>query len=335
MTRCTTRGVRACILLGAMDAELEFIISPESEGARLDLAFVASLEGISRSRAQAWIRAGRVSVDGEVRDRPGLHVRAGQAVALCAPEVLEQGQEPETSPLELLHEDADLLVVCKPAGLLTHANREGQRSVSGDLEESHGPLPEGDVPLRAGIVHRLDRDTSGVLVVARNQSALESLQGAFRERRIKKTYEGIVAGVPRFDSDWIDAPLGRSTKQPDRQSVLSKEDGREALTYWEVIERFEGYAHLRLQPKTGRTHQLRVHLSSIDLAIVKDPLYRSKGGQPARLPSGAPPMNRHALHAAALCFLHPATGEEVSFSAPSPEDMQTALAWLRSERPRA
>jgi 23S rRNA pseudouridine1911/1915/1917 synthase len=117
--------------------------------------------------------------------------------------------------------------------------------------------------------------------------------------------------------------------------VLSKEDGREALTYWEVIERFEGYAHLRLQPKTGRTHQLRVHLSSIDLAIVKDPLYRSKGGQPARLPSGAPPMNRHALHAAALCFLHPSTGEEVSFSAPSPEDMQATLAWLRSERPRA
>jgi len=324
--------VRACILLGVLDIELEFTVSPESEGARLDLAFVASLEGISRSRAQTWIRAGRVSVDGEVRDRPGLHVRAGQAVALRAPEISEQPEDRDSPPLELLHEDADLLVVCKPAGLLTHANREGERSVSGDLEESHGPLPEGDAPLRAGIVHRLDRDTSGVIVVARNQTALESLQGAFRERRVQKTYEGLVAGTPRFDSDWIDAPLGRSVKHPDRQSVLSKGEGREALTYWEVIERFDGYAHVRLQPKTGRTHQLRVHLSSIDLAIVRDPLYRSKGGHPAHLPAGAPAMERQALHAEALCFRHPTTGEEVSFSAPLPEDMQDALAWLQSER---
>jgi 23S rRNA pseudouridine1911/1915/1917 synthase len=315
-----------------LDLELEFTVSPESEGVRLDIAFVASLEGVSRSRAQAWIRAGRVSVDGEVRDRPGLHVRSGQVVALKAQVATEQTEERVFPPLELLYEDADLLVVCKPAGLLTHANHEGERSVSGDLNESHGPLPEGDVPLRAGIVHRLDRDTSGVLVVARNQTALASLQGAFRERRVQKTYEGIVAGTPRFDSDWIDAPLGRSAKHHDRQSVLSKEEGREALTYWEVIERFDGYAHVRLQPKTGRTHQLRVHLSSIDLAIVSDPLYRSKGGRPARLPVDAPALERHALHAEALSLPHPTSGEEVSFSVPRPTDMEAALAWLRSER---
>jgi len=318
-----------------LDVELKFTVAPDSEGARLDLAFVASLEGISRSRAQAWIRAGRVSVDGEVRDRPGLQVRAGQAVVLKAPEVSEQRERRQIQPLELLHEDADLLVVSKPAGLLTHANREGERSVSGDLAESHGPLPEGDTPLRAGIVHRLDRDTSGVLVVARTRTALESLQGAFRERRVQKTYEGIVAGAPRFESDWIDAPLGRSVRHPDRQSVLAEGEGREALTYWEVIERYDGYAHVRLQPKTGRTHQLRVHLSSVDLAIVSDPIYRSKGGRPARLPAEAPAMDRQALHALSLCFPHPTTGAEVAFSAPLPEDMQAALAWLRSERSRS
>ena len=326
------RGLRGCIVSCAVETSHEFTVQAASEGARLDLAFVASMVGISRSRAQGWIRSGRVSVDGEVCRRPGLQVRAGQSVTLCAPTPSERPPERDLPPPELLHEDEDILVVSKPAGLLTHANREGERSVSGDLVESHGPLPEGDVPLRAGVVHRLDRDTSGVLVVARTRAALESLQGAFRERAVQKTYEGLVAGAPRFDSDWVDAPLGRSPRHPDRQSVLSAEEGREALTYWEVIERYEGYAHLRLKPKTGRTHQLRVHLSSIDLAIVSDPLYRSKGGRPAALPPGAPALERHALHAAALTFPHPSTGVEVSFSAPLPADMQAALEWLRAER---
>ena len=319
-------------MVGVLDAELEFTVSPESEGARLDLAFVAALEGISRSRAQVWIRAGRVQVDGEVRDRPGLHVRTGQAVTLSAPEAPAEEEERNVPPVELLHEDEHVLVVCKPAGLLTHVNRAGERSVSGDLEESHGPLPQGSEPLRAGIVHRLDRDTSGVLVLARTDAAMESLQLAFRERRVEKTYEGIVSGSPRFDSDWIEAELGRSPRHPDRQSVLTEGGGREALTYWEVIERFDGFAHLRLQPKTGRTHQLRVHLASVDLAIVSDSIYRSKGGRPARLPSAAPALERHALHAQALCFPHPLTGEEVSFSTPLPEDMKRALEWLHSER---
>jgi len=319
-------------VLVALDVELKFTVSTESEGARLDLAFVAALEGISRSRAQAWIRAGRVLVDGEVRDRPGTHVRAGQSVEVSGPEVTDGSEERELPPLELLHEDEHVLVVCKPAGLLTHANREGGRSVSGDLEKTHGPLPDGGEPLRAGIVHRLDRDTSGVLVVARTSAALESLQRAFRERLVKKTYEGIVAGTPRFDSDWIDAGLGRNPRHPDRQSVLPLGEGREALTYWEVIERFDGFAHVRLQPKTGRTHQLRVHLASVDLAIVSDPIYRSRGGRPARLPPDAPALERHALHAVGLSFPHPAGGEEVSFSTPLPADMQRALEWLRHER---
>ncbi len=327
--------VCGCIVSGALEAAHKFTVPASSAGARLDLAFVASLEGVSRSRAQAWIRAGRVSLDGDVCLRPGQQVKAGQAVSLRAPEPSEEPAERALSPLEVLHEDEDVLVVCKPAGLLTHANRDGDRSVSGALLESHGPLPEGDVPLRAGIVHRLDRDTSGVLVVARTEDALKSLQAAFRDRVVKKVYEGLVKGAPRFDSDWVDAPLGRSQRHPDRQSVLSAEEGREALTYWEVMERFDGYAHLRLEPKTGRTHQLRVHLASIDLAIVSDPLYRSKGGRPAHLPPSAPAMERHALHAASLSFPHPRSGAEVSFSAPLPGDMRAALTWLRAERGRS
>jgi len=315
-----------------VDVELEFTISPGSDGARLDLAFVAAKEGISRSRVQTWIRAGRVQVDGQIVDRPGFQVYAHQTVELCAPVVVESSEEVEELALEVLHVDADVLVVSKPAGLLTHANQKGGRSLSRMLNESYGPLPEGSEPEREGVVHRLDRDTSGVLVVARTSAALESLQAAFRDRRVQKTYEGIVLGAPRFDSDWIDAPLGRNPKHPDRQSVLPAGEGREALTYWEVIERFDGFAHLRLQPKTGRTHQLRVHLASLDLPILADSVYRARGGRPARLPEDAPELGRHALHASELCFPHPTTGKEVGFVAPRPEDMERTLEWLSRER---
>ena len=326
------RRVSTCIFVVVVDVELELTISPDSDGTRLDLAIVAATEGISRSRAQTWIRAGRVEVDGEFEDRPGFHVRAHQTVKLRAREVVETREEGAAPALELLHEDADLLVVLKPAGLLTHANLAGGRSLASILQESHGPLPERSEPGRWGIVHRLDRDTSGVLVVARTSAALESLQAAFRDRRVQKTYEGIVLGAPRFDSDWIDAPLGRSPKHPDRQSVLTVGEGREALTYWEVIERFDGFAHVRLQPKTGRTHQLRVHLASIDLPILADSVYRARGGRLARLPADAPELGRHALHASELCFRHPTTGDEVTFAAPRPEDMERVLEWLRRER---
>jgi len=318
-----------------VEAELNFNISPESDGERLDLVFVAATEGVSRSRAQAWIRAGRVEVDGVIQERPGFHVRAHQTVALRVMEVSQKEVRAPERSLELLHEDADILVVCKPAGLLTHGNRVGDPSVSASLQASHGPLPEGSEAERAGIVHRLDRDTSGALVVARTTAALESLQTAFRERKVQKTYEGIVFGTPRFDSDWIEAPLGRHPKHQDRQGVLPKGEGREALTYWEVIERFQDFAHLRLQPKTGRTHQLRVHLASVELPIVGDPLYRGRGGRLACLPEGAPELGRHALHSSELCFAHPTTGEEVSARAPLPLDMERALEWLREERPKS
>jgi len=321
-----------CIFVAVVEAELEFTISPESDGARLDLAFVAATEGVSRSRAQAWIREGRVEVDGEIEERPGFHVRAQQTVKVRAHEVVETRDDGPAPELEIIHEDADLVVVFKPAGLLTHANRAGGLSVSRILRESHGPLPAGSEPEREGIVHRLDRDTSGVLVVARTTAALESLQAAFRNRLVRKTYEGIVLGAPRFDSDWIETPLGRHPKQPDRQSVLPEGEGRESLTYWEVVERFDGFAHVRLQPKTGRTHQLRVHLASIGLPIVADRIYRARGGQPARLPGDAPELARHALHASELRFPHPTTGEEISFSAPRSEDMESVLEWLRRER---
>jgi len=272
-------------------------------------------------------------VDAREVVRPGFKVRVGQEVVLRAEDISQPKPSGPEPALELLHEDADILVVAKPAGLLTHGNRSGDRSLSSLLQESYGPLPEGSDPGRAGIVHRLDRETSGVIVVARTAAALTSLQTAFKERRVQKTYEGIVFGKPRFDSDWIEASLGRHPKYPDRQSVLPVGEGREALTYWEVLERFEGLAHLRLSPKTGRTHQLRVHLASIELPILKDSIYRARGGHALSLPADAPKLNRHALHAAELSFPHPATGAELTLAAPLPQDLCGVLEWLRAERP--
>ncbi|MDE0891494.1 MAG: RluA family pseudouridine synthase [Planctomycetota bacterium] len=315
-----------------METEQRFSIPKSAAGERLDLAFLSSMAEISRSRAQAWIRAGRVEVDSVVVKRPGFRVEEGQEVLLRAEERIAKGREGAGPALELLYEDEAVVVVFKPPGLLTHGNRPGDRSVSGMLEESYGELPEGSEEGRAGIVHRLDRDTSGALVVARTSSALTALQAAFKERRVQKTYEAVVFGEPRFDSDWIEAPLGRHPKFPDRQSVLSEGEGREALTYWEVMERFDGLAHLSLSPKTGRTHQLRAHLASIELPILRDSVYRGRGGHTLRLPEEAPEIHRHALHASVLCFPHPTTGEEVSVKAPLPEDMGRVLEWLRSER---
>jgi 23S rRNA pseudouridine1911/1915/1917 synthase len=271
-------------------------------------------------------------VDAEVVKRPGFKVVAGQMVLLRVQEQAEQEAGNLGPALELLYEDEEVFVVSKPASLLTHGNHPGDRSVSSLLEESHGELPQGSEEGRAGIVHRLDRNTSGALVVARTQGALSSLQDAFRERRVQKTYEGIVMGEPRFDSDWIESRLGRHPKFPDRQSVVSEGEGRDALTYWEVLEKFDGLAHLSLSPKTGRTHQLRTHLASIELPILEDTVYRGRGGHTSRLPEGAPVMNRHALHASELCFPHPSTGKDTTVKAPLPEEMVAVLEWLRSER---
>ena len=319
---------RVCL----MEAERKFRITASGDGERLDLSFVSFLEGTSRSRAQSWIRAGRVEVDGRVVNKPGFRVLDGHEVCLRVAEEVKQEDQNLGQALEILYEDEEVLVVSKPAGLLTHGNRPGDRSVSSLLEASHGDLAQGSEEGRAGIVHRLDRNTSGVLVVARTQGALSSLQDAFRERRVQKTYEGVVLGTPRFDSDWIEARLGRHPKYPDRQSVMPEGEGREALTYWEVLERFDGLAHLSLSPKTGRTHQLRAHLASIELPILEDAVYRGRGGHSSRLPDGAPLMKRHALHASELCFPHPKTGEDVRAQAPLPAEMVAVLQWLRSQR---
>ena len=303
-------------------------VTAELEGARLDQAVVA-LAGVGRNHAQELIDAGCVRLDG-AQASSGARVAAGQEirVELVDRHALRGGGEgPE---LVVVFEDEDILVVDKAVGVAAHP---GGNVFGGTLAEAAAAhcgfaLPSREKG-RGGIVHRLDKDTSGLVVLAKTELALDALFDAFREREVDKEYRAIVFGRPRFLSDWIDRAIGRDPKHPERMKIL-RETGRDAQTFYEVVEDFGDFCHLRCKPKTGRTHQIRVHLSSIDLPLVGDAVYRSRRRANVRLPEGAPDPGRQCLHAFGLGFRHPTSGEMMRFEAPIPADMEELLEWLRA-----
>jgi 23S rRNA pseudouridine1911/1915/1917 synthase len=317
---------------------LHATVPPSLRGARLDVAALEALRPeVSRSRLQAWIRAGRMKVEGSVERRPGLAVEEGWTLELDppAPEAPAPGSALEP---RLLREDEHIVLLDKPAGLPMHGTSPGDArpSVAHWLVARYGErLPIGQGADRPGIVHRLDRDTSGVCVAARTREALEDLMSQFAERSVEKEYLALCYGVPRFRSDWVDARLAPDPHKPNRQRVTRSEepDTRDALTYWEVAERFDGFALLRVRPRTGRRHQVRVHLAAADLPLIGDPLYHARNFGPGRLPAGAPMPERTLLHAARLACEHPATGERVIAEAPLPADMAALLEALRASAP--
>jgi len=283
---------------------------------------------------QQLVKAGHVRVDGAVVRRANQAVAAGAEVAVEVPDPSAQALAAADEPLSVLFADEELLVIDKPAGLITHANAPGEGgSLAERAQAQYGPLPDPDGHERPGVVHRLDRMTSGVIVMARTQAALEALKLQFQERRVAKEYVALVAGDPRFDSDWIDAPIAPVEGHYNRFRALpvdSEDEGRPASTFYEVTDRLRGYAHLTCRPKTGRTHQIRVHLASIGLPILMDQRYARSNQIATRLPAGAPPLERQALHARRLEFQHPRTSERVAFEAPLAPDMQALLDWLRA-----
>jgi 23S rRNA pseudouridine1911/1915/1917 synthase len=316
------------------------LVPPESAGERLD-RFLAQLPEIgSRAVAERLLGGGAVLVDGRARAK-SYKLEGGEELEFEPPAAPTSTLEPEAMDLVVPYEDEHLLVVDKPAGIVVHPARGHARGtlVHGllalDAEagstggQAAGPRPEdraayggprgGDEPDRPGIVHRLDRDTSGLLVVARSAEAHRALQDLVRARGVTREYAALVAGRPRSRSGTIEAPIGRDRHDPLRHS-LDTDVPRDAVTHFEVEELFTKHALLRVTLETGRTHQIRVHLAAIDLPVSGDPLYGRAGDLG---------LERQFLHARRLAFTHPITGEAVDVSSPLPPDLAAALATLR------
>lgn len=317
---------------------LEAVVPPERHGERLDRYLAEVAAGTwSRTRIADWVRQGLLEVNGQTVDKPSLKVEEGQFLRLQPPE--PQAPEPG-SQLEpvLLHEEETLAVLDKPAGLPMHGNSPGdpQASVATWLVSRYGAdLPIAQGAERPGIVHRLDRDTSGVCVVAFRTDVFEDLMAQFAERSVAKEYLALVHGTPRFQSEWVERRLAADPRRPGLVRTTNGTDPgtRDAATYWEVAERFDGFALLRVRPRTGRKHQIRVHLASVGMPLVGDHSYKAKNFGPGMLPEGCPPVERTLLHAYRLEFEHPLEGGRVSFHADLPEPMRAVLEHLREHAP--
>jgi len=287
-------------------------------GERLDQFVARQLPELTRSRVQKLISEGRVAVAG-ARAKASLRLEAGQMIRVDVPVPAAAQAQAEAIPLDILYEDADLLVVNKPAGMTVHPS-PGHASatlVNAILAHCDDLSGIGGV-LRPGIVHRLDRDTSGVILVAKNDAAHRSLAQQLKARTIEKTYLALVEGTPRPPEGTIDAPIGRDPRNRQRMTVV--EGGREATTAYRVVERCTGVSLVEARPKTGRTHQIRVHLAAIGHPIAGDRVY----GHASRI------VRRQALHALRIAFDHPRTGARVTFEAPLPSDFTHALDAARA-----
>ncbi len=301
---------------------------------RLDVFLAAQPEIGARSSAKRLVKLGAVSVDGQVL-KPGSSLAAGQEVAFrLIPETFDDNDAaPFPDTLEILFEDAYILVINKKPGMSSHppnAQRRNVPTVSGLALAHFGELPTVSGEDRPGIVHRLDKDTTGVMVLAKTDEASHFLKAQFKARKVKKEYRCISYGEPRFDSDWIERALTQNPKQGDRMIVANEGEGKASATFYKVVERFGEFTHFSCQPRTGRTHQIRVHMTSIGHSLVGDGVYRSRNAQRRTLPEGCPEAVRHCLHAFKLSFQHPRTHEDVEFEAPMPDDMEQILAWMRA-----
>lgn len=314
------------------------MVSSEQAGQRLDVFLAAAFPEFSRSYIARAIEKGGVRVDG-LAARGSLKLRAGGQVRFTVPQPPREGPAAEEIPLTFLHVDQWMAAIDKPAGMVVHpAKGNWKGTLAGalkwHLERDGGGLSTAGGATRPGIVHRLDRDTSGVIVVARSEEAHHALARQFERRTTAKTYLAITQGVPRLDRDEIDMPIGIHPYQREKMAVRrDHQTSREAVTRYEVVERFRAGALVRVTPKTGRTHQIRVHLAAIGCPVLCDGLYSGRTRiEPAilGLPPGPPLLERQALHAASLEIDHPASGERLTLSAAVPADMERMLAALRS-----
>ncbi|ODS63312.1 MAG: RNA pseudouridine synthase [Arenimonas sp. SCN 70-307] len=309
---------------------LEAAVPMESAGRRFDQVLAELFPDFSRSRLTEWVKSGDALLDGR-QVKPKEAVRGGEPITLSVRLETETHALPEAIALEVLHEDEDVLVINKPAGLVVHPGAGNPR---GTLVNAllHFDARLAELP-RAGIVHRLDKDTSGLMVVARTLRAHTSLVEQLSGREVHRQYLAVVQGT-MVAGNTVDAPIGRHPTDRVRMAVV-KEGGRDAVTHYRVREKFRAHTLVECRLETGRTHQIRVHMAYVRHPIVGDPLY----GGAFRLPKGATEalvarlhgFRRQALHAEKLSFAHPASGEAVTVSAPMPADMQALVLDLRED----
>ena len=294
--------------------------SEESKNQRLDAFLASSLDGLTRSQATRLIESGEVAVDGKSVSNSDKRA-GGEDVAVTLPEPEPVEAVPQDIPLDVVYEDADVIVVNKPSGMVVHPapGHPDGTLVNALLYHCAGTLSGIGGALRPGIVHRIDRDTSGLIIAAKNDAAHQYLSAQLADHTLARTYECIVVGKLREDRGTVDAPIARHPADRKRMAVVA--GGREAVTHWEVIARYPGYTHVRCRLETGRTHQIRVHMAYIGHPILGDTVYGAK--------KEVPGLTGQCLHAVGLRFLHPRTHEVVELSCPLPDEFTRMLQKIR------
>ncbi len=295
-------------------------LTAESAGERLDKYLAACVDYLSRAQIQALIRQGLVTVNGGPA-KASLRLEGGEIIRLLVPPLEVPAEpEPETIPLQVLYEDEHVAVVDKPAGMVVHPAFGHQSGTLVNAVLARWPqIADFAEPGRAGIVHRLDKDTSGVILIAKTPLALNSLRAQFKARQVQKRYLALVEGIPGTSEGVINAPISRDPKRRKQMAVLR--EGREAITEFRLLEVFAAHSLLAVWPKTGRTHQIRVHLAFIGHPVVGDTVY-GRRRQTLRL-------SRHFLHAASVTFTLPGTDTQITVEAPLPATLQQVLDSLR------
>ena len=298
---------------------------PDLPGERLDAYLARAVPDLTRSAAQRLIEEGCVLRNGKPAKKNDK-LNTGDAIDVTIPEVKETEIVPTQIPLDIVYEDEDVLVINKPKGLVVHpaAGHQEDTLVNGLLFAKAGELSGINGELRPGIVHRIDKDTSGLLAVAKNDLAHTVLASQLKDHTMARTYDAIVCGSLKEDSGTVDAPIGRHPTDRKKMCVIAR-NSKEAVTHWEVVKRYRGYTHIRCKLETGRTHQIRVHMAYIGHPILGDTVYGHKKPELG--------LDSQCLHAGALCFKHPRDGRPVMVFAPLPEYFQNVLAKLeRMER---
>jgi 23S rRNA pseudouridine1911/1915/1917 synthase len=322
----------------SLSETVEFRLRPNYAGRRLDSFLAARFPDRSRTFFQQLIKSGAVRVNGRAV-KPSYDLNADDQLRVELPPLERHEIKPQNLPLAIIYEDDYFVVINKAAGMIVHPARGNWDGTLVNALVYHFQQLSGiNGPERPGIVHRLDRDTTGLILVAKNDLAHAQVARQWENRRVRKEYLAIVEGAPALDADMIDKPIGRHPVVREKMTIGGL-NAREAVTTYEIVERFHGYALVRAKPHTGRTHQIRVHLASVGLRIVADAMYTSRArftlGDVTRRPEDAERvlLERQGLHAFRLSLWHPITGRKMDFEAPLPDDMTRTLEALRQYAP--